>query len=107
MVRKNFMMYSSQEKYNELLKYSNPIKVFKKAKEYNINPNDIYMSWLKRKKYVLITPDNEVVHFGFMGMEDYTHHNNETRRDSFKKRNAQWKDYPKYSAGWLSYYLTW
>ena len=86
MVRKNFIVYSTQEKFNELLKYSNPAKVLKKAKEYDINPNNIYLSWLKSKKYVLMTPDDEIVHFGYMGMEDYTKHNDSIRKEAFKKR---------------------
>ena len=82
-------------------------KFLKKAKEYNINPNDIYLSWLKSKKYILLTPENKIVHFGYMGMEDGSKHNDSTRREAFLKRNKKWKDYSKYTPAWLSYHLTW
>jgi len=84
-------------------KYSNPKMVQKKAKEYGI---DVVFSPRKNKKYRIVNPEtNKYVDFGFFGMEDYTHHLDEHRRNLFKIRNRRWKDAPKYSASWLSYYL--
>ena len=87
-------------------KYSNPSIVMKKAKELHLNP--IQLSSRKDKKYMVLNPKkNKMVHFGFFGMEDYTKHKDEKRRELFRKRNHKWATAEKYSPAWLSYYLTW
>ena len=87
-------------------KYSNPSIVMKKAKELHLNP--IQLSTRKDKKYMVLNPNtNKMVHFGYFGMEDYTKHHDEKRRELFKKRNHKWATAEKYSPAWLSYYLTW
>ena len=47
------------------------------------------------------------IHFGEMGMEDFTKHNDKQRRRNFKQRNRGWKHHDKYSPAYMSYYLTW
>ena len=87
-------------------KYSNPSIVMKKAKELNLNP--IQLSSRKDKKNMVLNPKtNKMVHFGYFGMEDYTKHHDEKRRELFKKRNHKWATAEKYSPAWLSYYLLW
>ena len=87
-------------------KYSNPSIVMKKAKELNLNP--IQLSSRKDKKYMVLNPKtNKMVHFGQMGYEDYTKHQDENRRELFRKRNHKWATAEKYSPAWLSYYILW
>ena len=87
-------------------KYSNPSIVMKKVKELHLNP--IQLSSRKDKKYMVLNPKtNKMVHFGYFGMEDYTKHHDEKRRELFRKRNHKWKDAERYSPAWLSYYLLW
>lgn len=86
-------------------KYSNPKVVQKKAKEYGLN---VVYSPRKNKKYRIVNPEtNKYVDFGFYGMEDYTLHKDEDRKIKFQTRNRRFKNAPKYSASWLSYYLLW
>ena len=87
-------------------KYSNPSIVMKKAKELHLNP--IQLLTRKDKKYMVLNPKtNKIVHFGQMGYEDYTKHQDENRRELFRKRNHKWATAEKYSPAWLSYYLLW
>lgn len=102
--QKNLPPFMDNQKYEELKKYSNPRTVLAKGKKAGY---DIHVSPLKTKKYMIITPEGKKAHFGFMGMEDYTKHKNEKRKDNFKKRNAKWATADKYSPAYLSYYLLW
>ena len=87
-------------------KYSNPSIVMKKAKELHLNP--IQLSSRKDKKYMVLNPKtNKMVHFGQMGYEDYTKHQDENRRQLFRKRNHKWTTAERYSPAWLSYNLLW
>ena len=49
----------------------------------------------------------KMVHFGQMGYEDATKHNDLDRINRFKKRNWKWQHAPKYSPAWLSWFLLW
>ena len=87
-------------------KYSNPSIVMKKAKELHLNP--IQLSSRKDKKYMVLNPKtNKMVHFGQMGYEDYTKHQDENRRQLFRKRKHKWATAERYSPAWLSYYVLW
>ena len=59
---------------------------------------------------MITTPDGRHVHFGQMGYEDYTKHNNKTRRKNYLRRTANmrgnWKK-DKYSANNLARNLLW
>jgi hypothetical protein len=87
--------------------YSNPKIVYQKAKSIFGNNIDIKLSTRKDKKYMILNDDNKWVHFGEMGYEDYTKHNDIERLINFKKRKSKWKNANKYSPAFLSYFLLW
>jgi hypothetical protein len=94
----------------EIRNYSNPNKVVKNISK--LFPKDNYtlkISGRKDKKYAVIGDftDGEWVHFGQMGMEDYTYHNDEERRDKFRNRNWRWANRPQYTPAYLSYHVLW
>jgi len=90
--------------------YSNPTEVYKLAKKYLGKTAKIKLSTRKTKKYMVIKPDGNVVHFGQMGYEDYTKHKNKTRRKNYLTRSGKikgnWKK-DKYSANNLARNLLW
>jgi len=92
------------DKLSELRKYSNPNYVINKADRLNLNP--VFISNRKDKKYMIYN-GKTWIHFGQMGYEDFTKHNNNARRDNFRKRNRRWFFGPIYSPGRLSYTLLW
>ena len=92
-------------KEEQLKLYSDISKVQKKAKKLGLNPVEI--SSRKDKKYMIRDDSGDLKHFGLMGYQDYTKHQDEKRRESFQRRNHRWKDAPPYSPAWLSYWLTW
>jgi hypothetical protein len=92
------------EKLEQVKKFSNPQEVFNKGRQYGLT---VYLSPKNSKKYAIVDPNNKVVSFGQMGMEDATFHKDPIRIDKFKKRNAKWANAPKYTPAWLSYYLLW
>ena len=99
------------DKLKELMKISNPAKVLKNAIKYFNNPNvKIYVSSKKDKKYMIIGLNGKAVHFGQIGYEDYTKHNDLNRRNSYLARatkiKGNWKDDP-YSPNNLSIALLW
>jgi hypothetical protein len=97
-------------KIQEIKKYSNPDKVFKRLKE--IYPQDNFkfkISGRKNKKYAINGEftNNKWVHFGFFGMEDFTKHNDENRQNNFLNRNWKWATKPIYTPSYLSYWALW
>jgi hypothetical protein len=85
--------------------FSDPKVVQRKAKLHGI---DVVYSPLKNKKFRFVNPEtNKYVDFGFFKMQDFTKHEDEERRKKFKQRNRRFKDAPKYSASWASYYILW
>jgi hypothetical protein len=90
--------------------YSNPTEVYRKASKYLGKTAKIRLSTKKEKKYMVVTPDGKIVHFGQMGYEDYTKHKNKTRRKNYLKRSRRirgnWKK-NKYSPNNLSIHLLW
>lgn len=89
----------------DIEKYSNPKIVQRKAKEYGL---DVVFSPRKNKKYRIVNPEtNEYVDFGQMGFQDATLHQDQKRIDRFRSRNRKWKDAPKYSSAWMSYWILW
>ncbi len=88
--------------------YSNPHIVFQKARKLFGNDVNIRLSTRKDKKYMLLNPNiDKWIHFGKMGMEDYTKHKNLIRRDKFRLRNHKWAEQDFYTPGYLSFYLLW
>lgn len=92
-----------------ILKYSNPDIVNEKANELIDEPFELKISTRKNKKYMIRSnfTNNKWVHFGMMGYEDYTKHNDLNRRMNFLKRNNKWSNNPINSPSFLSYYLLW
>ncbi len=83
--------------------FSDPELVQRRADWHGIT---VYPSTRKNKKYMVFA-NNRHVHFGAMGYQDFTKHNDEARRHRFQARNIHWADAAPLSASWLSYYLLW
>ncbi len=86
-VEKNFYI-QDKDKYEELLKVSNPKKVVENAIKYFNDPNIIlYISTHKNKKYMLYDMGKtHKVHFGDIRYSDFTKHNNLERREAYLRR---------------------
>ena len=95
---------------NEIFNWSNPLEVKKNAIKYLGENVPLYYSTRSSKKYMVISPDNKLVHFGEFGMEDFTKHQDEKRRRNYLARTANmrgdWANNP-YSANNLSRNLLW
>lgn len=89
---------------NKLIGYSDPREVLKKGKKLGYK---ISVSTRKDKKYQVKTPDGKMVHFGASNYQDFSHHQDEKRRQSFLKRNWRWATQDPYSPAYLSYWLLW
>jgi hypothetical protein len=97
------------DKYNELLKYSNPQRVLKRLHKY-LPGVELYVSTRKGKKYMIKKTDETWVHFGQMGYEDFTRHKDDLRRLHYLQRAANIKgdwEKDKYSPNNLSIHLLW
>ena len=94
----------------ELRKWSNPEEVIKKAEKYLGKDIPLYISSKKGKKYMVQNPQGKWVHFGALGYEDFTKHQDEKRRHNYLTRTANmrgnWKN-DKYSANNLSRNILW
>lgn len=90
--------------------YSDLDKVLKKAKKYIGDKVEIALSTRKGKKFMVRKPDNKWVHFGALGFQDFTKHNDEKRRMNYINRatgiKGNWKD-NKYSPNNLSINILW
>ena len=94
-------------KYEDLIKISDPYKVYIKFKE--IYPCDYYIaiSTRKNKKYMIYNPEKDkYIHFGST-MEDYTKHQDQQRRINFLIRNQRWAEADMYTPAYASYMLLW
>ena len=88
--------------------FSNSMIVFQNAKRLFGNNVIIQLSTKKTKKYMLFNPyTNKWIHFGQMGFEDFTKHNDIKRRNKFRIRNKRWENENPYSPAFLSYHLLW
>ena len=95
----------------ELLKVSNPNQVYNNAIKYLGKNVKIAISNRLYKKYTVYDPINKIwVHFGDIRYEDFTHHKNNKRRESYLKRatniKGNWKE-NKYSRNNLAINLLW
>lgn len=100
-----------EDKKEEVLKYSNPIKVVKNAEKYLGSKTKVYFSTRNNKKYMIMNPNTgKFSHFGQMGYSDYTLHNDPERRKKYLDRatniKGNWKDDP-YSPNNLSIHILW
>ena len=107
------MAFDREQKLKQLEKVSNMDKVLENIEQF-IRPytkRDIFfdVSTRNNNKY-MIKGDftkNKFIHFGHIKYEDFTKHNDETRRLAFMKRNSKWLNYPPNTAAFLSYILLW
>jgi len=89
----------------KLVQFSNPSIVMVKGKKLGL---EVFISNRKDKKYAIRHPiTNKLVNFGAMGMQDYTFHKDEKRRQNFLSRNSKWAKAKPYTPAFLSYYLLW
>ena len=97
-------------KNDELYLYSNPIKAQAKAFKYLGKKSVLYKSQNVNKKYSIIDPSGKTIHFGQLGYEDLTKHNDKLRKKNYLTRTAgmkgNWKNNP-YSANNLSRNILW
>jgi hypothetical protein len=97
-------------KYDELVKYSDPARVAKNAKEYFGDNTKIYISNKPTKKYMVEDPQGKWVHFGEMGYQDFTRHMDRSRQERYLKRalniRGNWMD-NMYSKNMLAINLLW
>lgn len=95
-------------KREEVEKYSNPDIVWEKLQEYSPEM-PLFFSNRSDKKYMIII-DDKPIHFGQMGYEDFTKHQDINRRDRYLKRanniKGRWKD-NKFSPNNLAINLLW
>lgn len=92
----------------EIDKYSNPLIVRNAVDKYLGKDIQLYLSTRKDKKYMIFNPKtNKWIHFGQIGYEDYTKHQDDNRREKFRNRNKSWKNSKKWTPAWLSYYILW
>ncbi len=88
--------------------FSNPEKVFNKAKQIYGNNVNIKISSRKNKKYMILNPiTNKWIHFGEMGYTDFTRHQDDERRKRFQIRNSKWSFESPYTPSFASFYLLW
>ena len=94
-----------ENKRQELKKYSDFEKVKEKAKKLGLNP--VGISSKKDKKYMIFDKNGDVKHFGQMLYQDFTKHEDESKREAFRNRNWRWEHADKYSPAYLAYHLLW
>jgi hypothetical protein len=62
----------------------------------------------KDKKYMAVFNNNNIVHFGAYGYEDYTIHKDDKRKENYIKRHQVNEDFNNpFSAGSLSRWILW
>jgi len=97
-----------ENKLTRLKQYSDPQQVILNIKTYLGDDIKLFISNRKDKKYMIQHPEtNKWIHFGAMNYMDFTRHQDKKRQNNFKNRNAKWKNAPKYSPAYLSYWLLW
>jgi hypothetical protein len=71
--------------------FSNPALAAKNAQKYLGKNTQLFLSTKKDKKYMVLDPNDKLVHFGQMGYEDFTKHKDLKRRDAYLKRATKIK----------------
>lgn len=98
------------KKKEKLETFSNFQKAQKNLNKYLGTKTKLYLSDRKDKKYYIITPEGKKVHFGQMGYEDFTKHQDEARRQNYLNRatkiKGDWKN-DKYSPNNLAINVLW
>ena len=105
-----FIKATEIAKSDPLFKFSNPFQAQRQAHKYLGKRAVLYRSTNKHKKYMILDPNERIVHFGQMGYEDYTKHLDKQRRKNYLTRSrnilGDWKD-NKYSPNNLSIHVLW
>ena len=87
---------------------SNIFEVIKKAQQIYGKDVKIGLSTRKNNKFMIYDDKNDKWHhFGDINYEDFTKHKDKKRRERFQIRNHKWSSEPKYSLGYMSYYILW
>jgi len=90
--------------------FSNPKEAERKAKLYLGKNTKLLLSTRKNKKYMVLNPDDKLIHFGAIGYEDFTKHKDKERRDAYLRRatkiKGDWKS-NKYSPNNLAINILW
>jgi Family of unknown function (DUF5754) len=93
-----------------ILMYSNPIAVKKNIDKWLGYDVPLYISSKEDKKYMIQNPDGKWIHFGQMGYEDFTKHNDPIRRQRYLNRATKirglWQ-YDPYSSNNLAIHGLW
>lgn len=91
-------------------KVSNPVVAQKMAFHYLNKHAVLYLSNRKDKKYMVEDPHGKKVHFGNIHYEDFTKHQDLTRRHNYRRRatniKGDWK-HSKYSPNNLAIHVLW
>jgi hypothetical protein len=94
----------------EISDYSDISKVERNATRYFGKRVSLYLSQRKNKKFCIQKPDGSWVHFGQMGYEDFTKHQDPNRQRNYLVRSGNikgdWQNDP-YSPNNLSRNLLW
>ena len=90
--------------------FTNPKKVYKNFVKFGFKKDGSKLKPSTRsdKKWMVLDPNTgKWVHFGAMGYEDYTKHNDKIRRKKYWSRMGRFESAYKYSPGYLSLVLLW
>ena len=80
-------------KYEDLIKISDPYKVYIKFKDIYPCDSHIAISTRKNKKYMIYNPEKDKwFHFGSSNYSDYTNHQDQQSRINFLIRNQRWAE---------------
>ncbi len=94
----------------DIYKFSDPLKVKQNLDRYLGANYKLYISTKVDKKYMIINPNGKWVHFGEIGFEDFTKHQDEKRKQQYLARatkiKGNWKD-NKFSKNNLAINLLW
>jgi hypothetical protein len=104
-------MEQKYTKLEELKQYSNFDEAQARAEDYLGGNTMLFTSPRKDKKYRIYNPEKDKwVDFGQMGYEDFTKHQDESRRERYLKRalniKGKWKE-DAYSPNNLSIHILW
>lgn len=95
---------------DRLRKYSDPEKAQEKTEKYLGKGKKLYKSFRTGKKYMVLDNNGDWIHFGAMGYEDFTRHQDKERRRRYRARaskiKGKWKK-NKFSPNNLSIHILW
>jgi hypothetical protein len=111
MQKKEFIKAKDIDQDDEIYDYSNPDKAQENATNFYGKDGQLYRSTRKDKKYMIMNPEtNKLVHFGAIGYEDATKHNDINRIARYLSRaehiKGAWKN-DEYSPNNLSIRILW